>query len=133
MSFIDNIFGSKKADTPAATKADPNRPKPIHVTDADFEKTILQSDKLAIVDLWADWCRPCHMIAPTIEDLAAEYAGRVVVAKLNVDENPSTPGKYGIMGIPTVLFFKNGKEVDRIVGVQRYPAFVNRIERLLES
>ena len=133
MSFIDNLFGKKNAATPAVDLNDPNRPQPIHVTDADFAEKILQADKLALVDLWADWCRPCHMLAPSIEALAAEYDGRVIVAKLNVDENPVTPGQYGIMGIPTVLFFKDGKEVDRIVGVQRYEAFVNRIERWLQE
>jgi len=92
----------------------------------------MQSDKLAIIDLWAEWCSPCHMIAPTIEDLAVEYDGRIVVAKLDVDHNPATAGRFGIMGIPTVLFIKNGQEVDRIVGVQGYPAFINRIERHLD-
>ncbi|NOZ50418.1 MAG: thioredoxin [Chloroflexi bacterium] len=130
MSFIKSLLNNNPTPQPT-NNDDPNRPQPIRITDAEFAEKILQSDKLALVDLWADWCRPCHMIAPTIEKLAAEYDGRVVVAKLNVDENPATPGRYGIMGIPTVLFFKNGEEVDRIVGVQNYPAFVNRIERWL--
>ncbi|HNS02582.1 MAG TPA: thioredoxin [Anaerolineae bacterium] len=103
----------------------------MHVTDADFEALILQSDKPAVVDLWADWCGPCHMIAPSVEQMATAYDGRAVIAKLNVDENPNVPGRYGIMGIPTLLYFKDGKEVDRQVGVTSYPALANKLEKLL--
>ncbi|HEY52339.1 MAG TPA: thioredoxin [Caldilineae bacterium] len=132
-NLFKNLFGGKPATPPRPTVADdPNRPKPIHVSDADFDEVIMQADKLAIIDLWAEWCSPCHMLAPTIEDLAVEYDGSIIVAKLDVDHNPVTPGRFGIMGIPTVLFIKNGQEVDRIVGVQGYPAFVNRIERHLD-
>lgn len=133
MSFLKNLFGGSTASPTPTQVADPDRIQPIHVTDADFEGTIMQTDKLAVVDLWADWCGPCHMLAPTIESLAAEYGDRVVVAKLDVDHNQRSAGRFNIMGIPTVLFIKNGKEVDRIVGVQGYPAFANRIEKLLEA
>lgn len=130
-SLFKNVFGSKPAE--AATATDNGAPKvePIHVTDADFEALILKSDKPAIVDLWADWCGPCHMIAPSVEQLAAAYDGRAVIAKLNVDENPNVPGRYGIMGIPTLLYFKDGKEVDRQVGVTGYPGLANKLEKLL--
>jgi len=130
-SLFKNVFGSKPAE--AATATDNGNPKvePIHVTDADFEALILKSDKPAIVDLWADWCGPCHMIAPSVEQLAAAYDGRAVIAKLNVDENPNVPGRYGIMGIPTLLYFKDGKEVDRQVGVTGYPGLANKLEKLL--
>ncbi|MCO6453619.1 MAG: thioredoxin [Caldilineales bacterium] len=131
-SFLRNIFGSSSPEPQSDSSLDDDRAHPIHVTDADFRETILKADKLALVDLWADWCGPCHMLAPTIEALADEYDGQVVVAKLNVDENPVTAGSFNIRGIPTVLFLKNGREVDRIVGVQGYPAFVNRIEKHLE-
>ena len=131
-NFIKNLFGGKPQTSHDVSASD-TRAQPIHVSDDDFEATILQADKLAILDLWADWCRPCHMLAPTIANLATEYDGRVIVAKLDVDENPETAGRFNIMGIPTVLFFKNGKEVDRIVGVQGYPAFANRIEKLLAA
>ncbi|NOZ71546.1 MAG: thioredoxin [Chloroflexi bacterium] len=133
MSFVKKLFGSNSPAPRHPQTDDPNRPKPIHISDAEFEEKILKADKLAIVDLWAEWCGPCHVIAPTIEDLAVEYDGRVVVAKLDVDHNPVTPGRYGIMGIPTVLFFKDGKEVDRVVGAQGYPAFASRIERWLDA
>ncbi len=134
--LFDKLFGSKEQQqktSAAASQAQENRPKPIHVTDADFDQVIMKSDKLAIVDLWAEWCNPCHLIAPIIEDLAVEYDGRVVVAKLDVDHNPNTPARFGIMGIPTVLFIKNGREVDRIVGAQSYVAFANKVEKWLDA
>ncbi len=133
--LFEKLFGSKeeKSTQPAAPKAQENRPKPIHITDAEFEEVILKSDKLAIVDLWAEWCNPCHLIAPIIEDLAVEYDGKVIVAKLDVDHNPNTPARFGVMGIPTVLFIKNGREVDRIVGAQSYVAFANKVEKWLDA
>lgn len=123
-----NLF-KKKTETTAAPLA--AGVEPIHVTDADFEEVILKSGLPAVVDLWAEWCGPCHMIAPSVQGLAAEYDGRAVIAKLNVDENPNVPGRYGIMGIPTLLYFKNGKEVDRQVGVTGYPQLAAKLERLL--
>ncbi len=89
--------------------------KPLHLTDANFEEA-LGKYSLLVVDFWAEWCMPCRMIAPIIEELAKEYAGRVVFGKLNVDENPATTMKYGIMSIPTLIVFKNGKVVDKIIG-----------------
>jgi thioredoxin 1 len=126
-----NIFGSKETEVAGTAGNGVSKVEPIHVTDSDFEELILQSDKPAIVDLWADWCGPCHMIAPSVEQLATAYDGRAVIAKLNVDENPNVPGRYGIMGIPTLLYFKGGKEVDRQVGVAGYPALANKLEKLL--
>jgi thioredoxin 1 len=79
-----------------------------YVTDTNFNTDVLQSGLPVLVDYWAEWCGPCRMIAPILEEVAAEYAGRLVVAKLNVDENQQTPGKYGIRGIPTLMLFKNG-------------------------
>ncbi len=133
--LFEKLFGGKeeKPTQSTAPKAQENRPKPIHITDAEFEEVILKSDKLAIVDLWAEWCNPCHLIAPIIEDLAVEYDGKVIVAKLDVDHNPNTPARYGVMGIPTVLFIKNGREVDRIVGAQSYVAFANKVEKWLDA
>lgn len=80
----------------------------VHVSDAEFEKDVLESATPVLVDYWAEWCGPCKMIAPVLEDIAEEYAGRVTIAKLNIDENPATPPKYGIRGIPTLMLFKNG-------------------------
>jgi thioredoxin 1 len=87
-----------------------------HTTDGNFEAEILKSDIPAMVDFWAPWCGPCHIIAPVIEELAKEYAGKVKVAKMNVDENRATPPRYGIRGIPTLILFKNGHVFDQIVG-----------------
>jgi thioredoxin 1 len=78
------------------------------VTDHSFEHDVLKSDKPVLIDYWAEWCGPCKMIAPVLEEIAKEYAGRLTVAKLNIDENPVTPPRYGIRGIPTLMLFKNG-------------------------
>ncbi len=88
----------------------------VHATDGNFEPEILKSDIPALVDFWAPWCGPCHIIAPVIEELAKEYTGRLKVAKMNVEENPATPPRYGIRGIPTIILFKNGQVFDQIVG-----------------
>lgn len=80
----------------------------VHVTDETFEEDVLKADGPVLVDYWADWCGPCKMIAPILDEIAEEYSGRVRVAKLNIDENPNTPPKYGIRGIPTLMLFKNG-------------------------
>jgi thioredoxin 1 len=88
----------------------------IAFTDANFDRDVLQSDIPVLVDFWATWCAPCKQIAPTIDALADEYAGKVKIGKVNVDENQATPGKYGVRGIPTIILFKNGAVVDQIVG-----------------
>jgi len=90
--------------------------EPIHVSDAAFEKSVLQSTLPVIVDFWAPWCSPCRMVAPTLEKIAKEMAGKVVVAKVNTDENPDWATRYGVQGIPTMLFIANGKVVHRQVG-----------------
>lgn len=80
-----------------------------NVTDEDFERLVLQSDTPVLVDYWAEWCGPCKMIAPILEEISAEYAGKVTICKLNIDENPDTPPRYGIRGIPTLMLFKGGE------------------------
>ena len=90
--------------------------KPIEVDDSNFDQIVLQAKTPVLVDLWAPWCAPCRMVAPVVEELASEYAGKVSFAKLNVDQNPNTASRYGIMSIPTLLIFKDGKPVSNIVG-----------------
>src|SRR4051794_34426378 len=107
-----------------------NSGKPLVVTDASFASAVLGADVPVLLDCWAPWCGPCRMIAPTIDQLAAEAAGRFVIAKLNTDENPNTSAKYRIDAIPTMLIFHRGQMVDRIVGLQPKPAIVARLERV---
>ncbi len=90
--------------------------EPIHVTDAAFEKTVMQSPLPVVVDFWAPWCGPCKMVAPTLEKLAKEYAGKLIIAKVNTDENPEWAMRFGVQGIPTMLFVSEGKIAHRLTG-----------------
>jgi thioredoxin 1 len=105
----------------------------LNVTTDSWEKEVLQSETLVMVDFWAVWCGPCRIIAPTVEELAKEYAGKVKVAKLNTDENPEVASKYKIMGIPTVMFFKNGEKLDQVVGAVPKPQLKSKIDSLLSA
>ncbi len=109
----------------------PAQAAPIPVTDATFERDVIQNDMPVLVDFWAPWCGPCRMIAPTVEKLASEYAGRLHVAKVNTDENPRWAQHYQIRGIPTLLLFKGGEVIDRLVGMQPEPMLRAAVERAL--
>jgi len=88
----------------------------VKATDASFEQEVLKSDTPVLVDFWAEWCGPCRMIGPSLEDIAKEMDGKLKVVKVNIDENPMAPTRYGVRSIPTLLFFKNGKLVDQVIG-----------------
>ena len=100
-------------------------------TDSNFQQEVLQSDKVTLIDLWAEWCGPCRMMSPVVEDLANEYKDRAVVGKLNVDDNPEVPTNYNVRGIPTFLLFKNGELKEKIVGMQTKQFLQNKIESYL--
>src|SRR5580700_274570 len=106
---------------------------PVPVTDDTFTAEVERSPVPVLLDMWAPWCGPCHMIAPVLEQLASEMAGRLRVAKLNVDENPVTASRFGVQSIPTLLVLKAGSEVDRIVGVHPKAEIVRRLEQMLGS
>jgi thioredoxin 1 len=104
----------------------------LEATDSNFEELVLQSDKPVIVDFWAEWCGPCRMVGPIVEEIGAEFEGKAVTTKLDVDSNPEVTQKYGIRNIPTILFFKNGEVVDKQVGAVPKSTIVAKLEALLQ-
>ena len=101
------------------------------VTDQSFESEILQSDQPALVDFWAEWCAPCRAISPIMQELASTYGDRVKIVKMNVDENPNTPGRYAVRSIPTILAFSSGQVVEQITGARPRSAFEEMVKKLL--
>jgi len=107
--------------------------KPIEVTDAEFEQKVLKADKPVLVDFWAPWCGPCKMVAPVLEEIAAEHSDDLIIAKVNVDENNQHAAKLGVQGIPTMILFRGGEMVDRIVGAAPKAALEQRLSAALGS
>ena len=102
----------------------------LEATDGNFEELVLKAEKPVIVDFWAEWCGPCRMVGPIVEEVGVEYEGKAVVAKVDVDSNPGITAKYGIRNIPTILFFKNGDVADKQVGAVPKSTIVNKLEAL---
>lgn len=103
------------------------------ITDANFKSEVLDSKVPVLVDFWAEWCGPCRMLGPVIERIAAANAGKLIVGKMNVDENPQTPQKFGIQGIPTLIFFKDGQAVNQLVGFQSQENIQNIIDEVVSA
>jgi len=101
------------------------------ITDDNFQEAIKGTDKLVLVDFWAEWCGPCKSLAPALEDASNDLAEKIAVYKLNIDENPVVPQKYGVRGVPTIVFFRNGEEVDRQVGLLPKSKLYEKIEKVI--
>jgi thioredoxin 1 len=104
----------------------------IHISDSEFQEKVLASPLPVIVDFWAEWCPPCKMIAPTLEEIASEHTGGLIIAKVNTDENPERAMEYGVMGIPTLLFIAGGKVIDRQMGASSGPALKARAKAFVD-
>jgi thioredoxin 1 len=107
--------------------------KIVHVTDASFEQEVLKSPTPVLIDFWAPWCAPCRAIAPIIEDLAGEYSGRLKVVKMNVDDNPQTPGRYGVRGIPNLLIIKGGQVKEQIIGAVPKGTLIKAVDNAIAA
>ena len=104
-----------------------------HVTDQEFKAQVIDADLPVLVDFWADWCVPCHMVSPVVEEIARDHAGKMRAMKMNVDDNPETPGKYNVRSIPTLILFKGGEVMARVVGAKAKDAIIREIEAHLAA
>lgn len=107
--------------------------KVVHVTDASFDQEVLKASTPVLIDFWAPWCAPCRAIAPLIDDLAGEYQGRLKVVKINVDDNPETPGRYGVRGIPNLLIIKGGEVKEQIIGAVAKATLVKAVDSAIAA
>lgn len=103
----------------------------LEITDANFEEVVMNSDKPVVVDFWAEWCGPCRMIGPVIEEMSSEYEGKAIIGKVNVDENPGVSAKFGVRNIPTILFVKNGEIADKSVGAVPKAQLTAKLDAIL--
>ena len=136
VGLLKSLFAKKDEPSPAPTmevQAEDavSSVEPIHVTDETFEELVLNSQVPVLVDFWAPWCGPCRMVAPIVEELAKAYESRAVIAKLNTDENVRVATELGIMGIPTPILFKDGQEVDRVIGFVPRNALESKLKAVL--
>jgi thioredoxin 1 len=136
VALLKSLFGKKDGLAPepaveAQVGVAVSSMGPIHVTDETFTELVLNSHLPVLVDFWAPWCGPCRMVAPIVEDLAKAYEGRALIAKLNTDENVRVATELGIMGIPTLILFKNGQEVDRVIGFAPRNALESKLTAVL--
>ncbi len=134
---LKQTFGLNSAPPSLPPEDRPAPPGPastvIDVTDGDFAAVVEASDRLAVVDFWADWCEPCETMSADVEFLSIDFADELLVAALDVDENPDTPSRFTVMGLPTLLFLRNGVEIDRQVGIVPYETLQAKVERLLHE
>ena len=129
--MLNRLFGRKTEKPSEPQKPVPKQPVILDVTDADFADIVEMSEMPVVVDVWAEWCAPCRMMSAYVGFLAQEYEGRLLVTALDADENPATCEKYHVLGLPTLLFIKNGQEIERIVGIVDYPEIKRVTEALL--
>jgi thioredoxin 1 len=127
------LFGRSAGNKADASGQAPQTADPRHVTGDEFDSVVLHAEIPTVVDFWAEWCGPCHAIAPAVSQLAAEFDGRALVVKVDADECPEILERYGIMGIPTLIYFKGGREVDRIVGLTNYKTLKGKLEKQLQA
>jgi thioredoxin 1 len=135
-NWLQSLFGKKEeGDRPVEAAAGSEAPsaavQPLLVTDDTFDEVVLRSTLPVVVDFWAPWCGPCRMVAPAVESLANAYEGRALIAKCNTDENGKVPSQLGIMGIPTLIYFRDGQEVDRVVGAASRRVLEDKLQALL--